>query len=58
MFATAVADPGGVRLNPLPKSFILCIRETPKQILLQTVKTKDEMAHNPALHQGLHCLLR
>ena len=32
----------------------LCIQETPKSALLQTVKTHMKAA----FHQGLHCLLR
>ena len=39
----------------------LCILESPKQVLLQTVKTQMKcsiMQHNAAFHQGLHCLLR
>ena len=31
----------------------LCIRETPKWVLLQTLKT--QMTHNAAFHQCLHC---
>ena len=33
-----------------------CIRETPKRVLLRIVKALDEMQHNAAFHQGLHCL--
>ena len=34
----------------------LCIRETPKRVLLQCSEDQDEMQHNAAFHQGLHCL--
>ena len=38
----------------------LCMLETPKRVLWQTVKTqmKCSIMHNAAFHQGLHCLLR
>ena len=42
-------------------SLTLCIMDTPKWILWQTVKTQMKcsiMQHNAAFHQGLHCLLR
>ena len=31
---------------------------TPKWVLLQTVYTPDEMLHDAAFHQGIHCLRR
>ena len=30
--------------------------ETPKRVLLQTVKNDDEMQHIAAFYQGLYCL--
>ena len=36
----------------------LCILETPKGVLLASSEDPDEMPHNKAFHQGLHCLLR
>ena len=36
----------------------LCIQETPKRVLLQTVKAQMKcsiMLHDAAFHQGLHC---
>ena len=41
----------------LPGRLTLCVPETPKRVLWQTVKTPDEMLHIAAFHQGLHCLL-
>ena len=34
----------------------LCIQVTPKRVLLQNSEDPDEMRHNGAFHQGLHCL--
>ena len=34
----------------------LCIRETPKRVLLPTVKTQMKCRHNAAFHLGHHCL--
>ena len=57
----------GSNLAPIGKmpvllSLTFCLWETPKRVLLQTVKTHftnsehpDEMLHNAAFHQGLHC---
>ena len=46
---------------PVLLSLTLYLWETPKQVLLQIVKTHftnsegpDEMQHNAAFHQGLH----
>ena len=36
----------------------LCKLETPKRGTLANSKDPDEMQHNAAFHQGLHCLLR
>ena len=51
--------------NPRKESLIF-IQETPKRVLLQTVKTQMKHSkmqtlktqHNAAFHQGLHCLYR
>ena len=32
--------------------------ETPKRVSLTNSEDPDEMQHNAAFHQGLHCLLR
>ena len=39
-------------MNWTSEPFNLCIREIPKWVLLQTVKTPDEMPHNAAFHQS------
>ena len=31
-----------------------CILETSQRVLLQTVKSPDEVQHNAAFHQGMH----
>ena len=40
----------------LMKGLTLCIQETPKWVLLQTVKTQMKRSINAAFHQGLHYL--
>ena len=37
---------------------ILCMLETPERVLLASSEDPDEMPHDAAFHQGLHCLLR
>ena len=34
----------------------LCIQETPKRVFFANSEDLDEIQHNAAFHQGLHCL--
>ena len=44
--------------NHHSRSLTLCILETPKCVTLANSADPDEMQHDAAFHQGLHCLLR
>ena len=44
--------------NHHSSSLALCILETPKCVTLANSADPDEMQHDAAFHQGLHCLLR
>ena len=48
---------GPLTLTPNPKLVPLRIRN-PKMGTLANSENPDEISHNAAFHQGLHCLLR
>ena len=46
---------GKLQTSDVPTHITLWVQETPKRVLFTNSEDPDEMPHNAAFHQGLHC---